>query len=47
MQSHEIRRAACAIFGPVTWADEDSAETKAGVKEHNAVYVKTCGTGPK
>lgn len=33
---------ACAAFQPVYWSEQDTAETIASVKEHNAVWAALC-----
>lgn len=37
-----IEMTSCALFGPISWVDDDTAQTKTEVKEHNAVYKRVC-----
>lgn len=39
----ETRAALCDQFRPISWSSQDTVETVAGVKAHNAVGKRLCG----
>ncbi|GLK72613.1 hypothetical protein GCM10017643_27290 [Ancylobacter dichloromethanicus] len=38
-------KAVCRSFRPITWSAQDTDETIAQVKAHNAVWREICGAG--
>lgn len=38
----DVNAVACGSFGPITWADEDTDDTLAQIREHNAAWEALC-----
>lgn len=41
----DVNAVACASFTPITWADEDTDDTLAQIRAHNAAWRALCAPG--